>query len=470
MRSTSTDDTTPTRGNLTLNPAIGIDRPSRSRHDPDSTSVSSAFNYKILRSPDTSDHEAPSDIDGTNDDPNGESGDDPDTIDPSELVEDPNDPDDPNVTSGDDTPRSSDSDDDTSPAGSEAYRLLHFVGFALDSPLIRLVLDDAGIITTHDLLDFCTKMPITIYQTFRNTSHIKEISVVFDRHEAGVQLTLFMILFRAIVIGIIGYQLIDGRFDSFLNLDDLTFQGQFTSDHRRDITRNIPHVRKYVERDLAAALSRTNHHAVKPSPLQSRGTSAATNAALNRISISQAVRHTTDLLAATGLANATHSVALDDIADDLSTTSAQAKRAQLLRHNTPTHANTSRRSHLPASIRWNGREDTFPAYEIAMNAWLLQSFMGYMVNTRFLDAYRQGGWDEAQTHATDVTFAQFKVDNQCLCGALLASTQGRGQRHILDAQAASDGMKAWTTFLDIYGGRNNLSLRIQRLDAKLQIP
>ena len=456
---TRDSDVTPSRANLTASTDDGRLLPARLHLD--DHSVSSAFTYRILRSPDPSDNDDITDPDVPHPDT------DPGPTDPSEPAHDPE----PSSDSSDDSPAES---DDLNPDSSEAYRLLHYVGFSLDdSPLIRLVLDDAGIISTRDLLDICTELPVTIYHTFRNTFPIKELSVVFDRHEAGIQFTLFLVLFRAIVIDIIGYKLTDGRFDSFLNYDDFTFHGPFSKAHRHDIARNIPHVRKYVERDIAASLARTNHRASKPAPVQSRGSSFAVNATLNRLTTSRAIRQTRDLLAATGLAPRPPQDSTDvpdDYDDDASTTSAQVKRSLLLSHNKPTPANTSRRSHLPASIRWNGSEDSFPSYEIAMNAWLLQSFMGYMVNTRFLDAYRTGGWTEAQLHAPDVSTAQFQVDNQCLCSALLASTQGRGQRHILDAQIHTDGMKAWTTFLDVYGGRNNLSLRIQRLDAKLQIP
>ena len=87
-----------------------------------------------------------------------------------------------------------------------------------------------------------------------------------------------------------------------------------------------------------------------------------------------------------------------------------------------------KRTLFPATTKWNGDDRTFPMYETAVTSWLLMSYMGYLVEPAFLEAYDKGQWDGAKSFAPQVTPEQFRYDNQCVYGALLASAQQRGAR------------------------------------------
>jgi Reverse transcriptase (RNA-dependent DNA polymerase) len=130
----------------------------------------------------------------------------------------------------------------------------------------------------------------------------------------------------------------------------------------------------------------------------------------------------------------------------------------------------NRRSKLDQSVKWNGTDVTFPNYEHVIEGWMDQNGMGYMNRPEFVKVYKDDGWDEAKYLAIAVSTEQFSLDNEILFGALRSSAQQRGLRYVEKYLDTRDGLKVWLKFKDIFGGDNNLSLKISRLQSELDTP
>jgi hypothetical protein len=122
-----------------------------------------------------------------------------------------------------------------------------------------------------------------------------------------------------------------------------------------------------------------------------------------------------------------------------------------------------KRTKLSESVKWNGDDRTFSRYEDNIVSWTLQIGMGYLMRPDFLDAYRKYQWIGAQHYARHIVTEQFLLDNEVLFGALMSSAQQRGSRYVKDHKVSRDGLAVWIKFKDIFGGDNNLPLKIQRL-------
>ena len=130
----------------------------------------------------------------------------------------------------------------------------------------------------------------------------------------------------------------------------------------------------------------------------------------------------------------------------------------------------TKRTKLPDTVTWNGYDRTFNKYEDNIVSWALQIGMGYLMRPDFLEAYRKYQWPGAQYHARHITTGQFLQDNEVLFGALMSSAKQRGARYIKDQKQTRDGLTVWIKFKDIFGGDNNLPLKIQRLLDELDVP
>ncbi len=129
-----------------------------------------------------------------------------------------------------------------------------------------------------------------------------------------------------------------------------------------------------------------------------------------------------------------------------------------------------RRSRLDQSVKWKGNDSNFPAYEHTIEGWMDQNGMGYMNRPEFVKAYRQYGWKEARFIAISISTEQFQLDNEILFGALRSSAQQRGIRYVEKYLDTRDGLAVWLKFKDVFGGDNNLSLKIGRLQSELDKP
>ncbi len=130
----------------------------------------------------------------------------------------------------------------------------------------------------------------------------------------------------------------------------------------------------------------------------------------------------------------------------------------------------NRRSKLDQGVKWNGTDTTFPRYEHTIEGWMDQNGMGYMNRPDFVKIYKEAGWAEAKYLAAVVSTEQFSQDNEILFGALRSSAQQRGLRYVEKDLDTRDGLKVWLKFKDVFGGDNNLSLKISRLQSELDKP
>ena len=104
---------------------------------------------------------------------------------------------------------------------------------------------------------------------------------------------------------------------------------------------------------------------------------------------------------------------------------------------------------------------------LLIEGWMDQNGMGYMNRPKFVKTYRKHGWDEAKYLAIAVSTEQFQLDNEILFVALRSSAQQRGLRYIERYLDSRDGLAVWLKFKDVFGGDNNLSLKISRLQSML---
>ena len=68
-----------------------------------------------------------------------------------------------------------------------------------------------------------------------------------------------------------------------------------------------------------------------------------------------------------------------------------------------------------------------------------------------------------------LTTGQFLLDHEVLFGALMSSAQHGGARYVKDHNISQDGLSVWIKFKDIFGGNNNLPLKIHRLLDELDV-
>jgi len=126
---------------------------------------------------------------------------------------------------------------------------------------------------------------------------------------------------------------------------------------------------------------------------------------------------------------------------------------------------------LPQKFNWNGQLKTFETYHQAIEAWMVQNGMQYLLREDFMATYATGRWYTARHYTGTITEEQFNYDKEILFGALMSSCKEiPSEKYKCQHEHNADGIMTWYHFLLDYGSRDSKQSIKHKIDIQLAKP
>ena len=142
------------------------------------------------------------------------------------------------------------------------------------------------------------------------------------------------------------------------------------------------------------------------------------------------------------------------------------------------HRPARNRSSFPISKTWDGKLESFPAFQRMVEGHLLQVGAGYLFDKLCVEQYRELGesyfYSDAFYYWYRTSQAQTKYDRSYLYGLLLTTNRKNPTCPLLkdpEYRDARDGILCWSAFCERYAHQGlPLSVEVDCLEQKLLLP